>query len=233
MEEQKVWYCDFCAQYHFKRNMSDTPKICIFCKENNINYKKEEETVIKNILAKEFNFEREFNKIKREEELRVLKGELKIQKEQIKLEKEQSKLREIKLKIEEDEKLKILKEQLKFEKNERLKLKRKKILLNEWGKPETEKKLIKRDIYYKTKFGISLNDYNKILTEQNGCCDICKIHQSELVNTLCVDHNHETGEIRGLLCNNCNAALGFLKEKIEISLNLIEYIKKYQKDIVK
>jgi hypothetical protein len=160
-------------------------------------------------------------------------NELKIQKEQIKLEKEQSKLREIKLKIEEDEKLKILKEQLKFEKNERLKLKRKKILLNEWGKPETEKKLIKRDIYYKTKFGISLNDYNKILTEQNGCCDICKIHQSELVNTLCVDHNHETGEIRGLLCNNCNAALGFLKEKIEISLNLIEYIKKYQKDIVK
>ena len=42
-----------------------------------------------------------------------------------------------------------------------------------------------------------------------GCCAICKTHQSKLGKTLEVDHDHDTGVIRGLLCHKCNVGLGY------------------------
>jgi hypothetical protein len=75
-------------------------------------------------------------------------------------------------------------------------------------------------------FGITLEDYNQMFEEQKGRCAICGIHQSEMSKALSVDHNHNTGEIRGLLCNNCNTAIGKLKtdDGIELLQKAMEYI---------
>ena len=57
-------------------------------------------------------------------------------------------------------------------------------------------------------------DYNKLLEEQGGICAICKEVElrGERKIRLSIDHNHETGAIRGLLCGNCNRAIGLLKD---------------------
>ena len=58
------------------------------------------------------------------------------------------------------------------------------------------------------RYGITLDDYNRMFAEQKGCCKICNIHASELKAPLQVDHSHITGVVRGLLCGLCNSRLG-------------------------
>ena len=60
----------------------------------------------------------------------------------------------------------------------------------------------------KYRYGNTLEDYNMLFNQQNGCCAICGKHQTELKRRLDVDHDHGTGKIRGLLCNRCNKNLG-------------------------
>ena len=62
---------------------------------------------------------------------------------------------------------------------------------------------------------------------QNHCCASCKKHQSEFDRVFAVDHNHITGQVRGLLCIPCNVALGMLEEKQESIQNLLNYINFY------
>lgn len=60
----------------------------------------------------------------------------------------------------------------------------------------------------KSKFNITPEDYDRMLEDQGGRCAICKRHWSTLNRRLGIDHNHETGQIRGLLCAGCNTRLG-------------------------
>jgi hypothetical protein len=76
------------------------------------------------------------------------------------------------------------------------------------------------------KYNLTLMQYNNLFITQNGCCAICGIHQSELSSTLAVDHNHDTNEVRGLLCRNCNIGLGCFKDSIDFLNNSINYLKK-------
>ena len=62
----------------------------------------------------------------------------------------------------------------------------------------------RRDNYYKLEYGISLKDYNRMLKEQGKLCALCGRHQEEFKNRLAVDHNHKTGQVRGLVCFYCN-----------------------------
>ncbi len=57
-------------------------------------------------------------------------------------------------------------------------------------------------------YGITVEDYNAMFIEQRGRCAICGKHQSSLNRVLCVDHNHDTGKVRALLCNGCNTLVG-------------------------
>jgi Autographiviridae endonuclease VII len=75
-------------------------------------------------------------------------------------------------------------------------------------------------------YGITISDYNKIFDEQSGCCAICVKHQSEFKKILCVDHNHQTGKVRGLLCHKCNTALGLFQDNPEILELAAEYSKR-------
>ena len=70
--------------------------------------------------------------------------------------------------------------------------------------------------------------------EQDGLCAIChrperKIKKDGGLYNLSVDHDHETGEIRQLLCHACNFAIGQLDEDIVILKSAINYLKKYKK----
>ena len=58
------------------------------------------------------------------------------------------------------------------------------------------------------KYGITLDDYNRMFEEQEGKCVICGTHQAVLDKPLHVDHCHETNKVRGLLCHNCNWMIG-------------------------
>lgn len=79
----------------------------------------------------------------------------------------------------------------------------------------------------KDRYGISLEDYNIMFSNQQGCCAICGTHQSSLKWRLGVDHNHATGVVRSLLCRNCNAAIGLAKENTEILKSMISYLEKH------
>jgi len=82
-----------------------------------------------------------------------------------------------------------------------------------------------RKYYLKRKYGLSLEDYNNLLNEQNNCCAICGKHQLEFSRRLAVDHSHITGNIRGLLCQPCNTALGKFRDSIDLLNSAIEYLK--------
>lgn len=79
----------------------------------------------------------------------------------------------------------------------------------------------RRNIEYKHKYDISLEDYNKLLVDQDNVCKICK--KNEGLRRLAVDHCHATGKIRGLLCASCNQGVGNFKD----SIDLLEAARKY------
>lgn len=65
--------------------------------------------------------------------------------------------------------------------------------------------------HIRRKYKMTLEQYDKMFKEQNGVCAICG--GSQFTNRLSVDHNHETGEVRGLLCSTCNPKLGIVEDK--------------------
>lgn len=62
-------------------------------------------------------------------------------------------------------------------------------------------------------YKITPEDYERMLTEQNGVCAICGQPPRGKMKRLSVDHNHTTGEVRGLLCITCNRVAGYLDNK--------------------
>ena len=82
----------------------------------------------------------------------------------------------------------------------------------------------RRKYLFKTKYGITEEEYNKMHAAQNGKCKICNRHTSKFKRDLAVDHNHKTGKVRGLLCVNCNTSIGLFDENIEVLQNTIKYL---------
>lgn len=111
------------------------------------------------------------------------------------------------------------------EKNKKL-IKRKK---REYHK---ENPHIKRRSYLKLEYGLTLEDYDKLLKSQNGLCKICNADNPncEQHKHLYIDHCHSTGKVRGLLCGRCNSAIGHMKDNIEYFEKAIEYLKEFNDD---
>ncbi len=84
------------------------------------------------------------------------------------------------------------------------------------------------------KYAISLEQYNKMLEAQNGKCAICRSYESRILknstkpDSLSVDHDHESGANRGLLCHNCNTGLGKFKDNPELLQVASEYLNKHR-----
>ncbi len=90
----------------------------------------------------------------------------------------------------------------------------------------------RRSCHLRWTFGLSQEDYDKMFTRQNGVCAICGQPETgmrkETLIHLAVDHNRKTGEVRELLCRNCNVALGFLNEDEDRCRSMATYIQKHK-----
>lgn len=82
----------------------------------------------------------------------------------------------------------------------------------------------KKKHYLKKRYNITIDEWNKIIESQNGCCYICGRHFSSTFGGACVDHDHDTGKVRGALCRRCNAGLGNFSDKIELLRKAIAYL---------
>lgn len=72
--------------------------------------------------------------------------------------------------------------------------------------------------------GLSIDQYNILFKQQEGKCAICGTHQDKLKQSLCVDHNHKTNQIRGLLCGKCNRGIGYLNDDVNVLEKAIQYL---------
>lgn len=95
---------------------------------------------------------------------------------------------------------------------------------NRWRENNPEEMMqSQRRTRRKREYGVSREDYDHMLVEQNNKCAICF---SPVGYEAAVDHNHETDKVRGLLCRNCNVGLGMFKDNIEFLKNAIAYLTK-------
>jgi rubrerythrin len=88
----------------------------------------------------------------------------------------------------------------------------------------------------KREYGITIEEYDTMLLEQNHVCWICQKPESFVsnkangkVDCLRVDHNHYTGQVRGLLCSHCNFGLGHFRDDIKLLKEAIKYLKRNEK----
>lgn len=85
-----------------------------------------------------------------------------------------------------------------------------------------------------SKFGLTEERYAKLLAEQDGKCSIClKLEarlnwRSQKPTLLSVDHNHTTGDVRGLLCTSCNRALGLFGDSLETLRSAVTYLERHK-----
>jgi hypothetical protein len=81
-----------------------------------------------------------------------------------------------------------------------------------------------RERWYKIrkKYGISREDWLFLWNMQDGRCATCRIDLTQV--KVCVDHDHNTNEVRGLLCNECNHGLGKFKDDAETLMRAAQYV---------
>lgn len=96
----------------------------------------------------------------------------------------------------------------------------------EWQRKNKERDSLNKFKYnLKRNYGLSYEDYCKKAEEQKGLCAICF---KPPYRNLDVDHNHSTGKNRGLLCGNCNTAIGLLKEDPQLFTQALAYLMLHQ-----
>ncbi len=88
-----------------------------------------------------------------------------------------------------------------------------------------------RDQALRATFGVSLADYNRMLSEQNGVCAICGKFEKRKgrggnIRQLAVDHCRDTSKVRGLLCADCNQGIGMMNHSVDILTRAIDYLKR-------
>jgi hypothetical protein len=85
----------------------------------------------------------------------------------------------------------------------------------------------KRRKFYLQSYGLTVEQYDAKLEQQNHSCAICKLPTTQYRRALSVDHNHETKIVRGLLCDSCNLLIGHAKEQVSILKNAISYLETF------
>lgn len=89
---------------------------------------------------------------------------------------------------------------------------------------------IQRRYSLKKHYGITVEQYNEMFSAQSGKCAICDTHATDLPSPgiLCVDHDHDTGVVRALLCGLCNKGIGIFKEDQFLLERAISYLKAHK-----
>ena len=87
-----------------------------------------------------------------------------------------------------------------------------------------------RDLHLQRTYGITIEQWEQMLDDQNGGCAICGTTKpGGKHNQFCTDHNHLTNEVRQLLCMDCNVVLGIVRESPEHFERLVDYVIKHEK----
>ena len=82
-----------------------------------------------------------------------------------------------------------------------------------------------REQHLQRSYGITLNEYNQMLLDQNHQCAVCGTTEpGGKHGKFMVDHCHTTGRVRGLLCKRCNIALGEVEDNTQVLQSMIEYL---------
>jgi hypothetical protein len=87
------------------------------------------------------------------------------------------------------------------------------------NKPEVKEKI--KDRRLQIRYGITMAEYWNMVAVQGGVCAICMKPDGKKLH---VDHDHKSGKIRGLLCGNCNKALGLFKDDTKILVTALSYL---------
>ena len=83
----------------------------------------------------------------------------------------------------------------------------------------------RRAYHIKNTYGITPEKYEEMLTAQGGVCAICKNEDTKLKSDkFSIDHNHTTGEVRGLLCGSCNTGLGLFGDSVDTLMGAAAYL---------
>lgn len=84
-------------------------------------------------------------------------------------------------------------------------------------------RICRRDYDWQYRYGVSPEEYHQLWESQEGKCKICgkELPEGEYLS---IDHDKETGEVRGLLCKQCNSGLGYFKDNPENLRKAAEYI---------
>ncbi len=96
------------------------------------------------------------------------------------------------------------------------------------GKLRKHCKNCERNRHYKRTYGITVDDYNRMFEEQQGVCKICSLPANHNSNHLCIDHDHDTGQVRALLCDTCNRGLGYFKDDSRLIEKAAEYLRTFK-----
>lgn len=100
-------------------------------------------------------------------------------------------------------------------------------LNRKYGKGRKRDPIKIKNSFLKKKFGITVDYINNLTEKQNGICAICLKQPNGRWKSLNLDHNHETGTLRGMLCISCNRVLGLVGDNIDTLQRAIVYLKKY------
>ncbi|MGH7383314.1 MAG: endonuclease VII domain-containing protein [Candidatus Methylomirabilales bacterium] len=79
-----------------------------------------------------------------------------------------------------------------------------------------------REYRLKSIWGMTAEEYRSLFDLQNGLCAICREPPGD--QSLAVDHDHNTGKVRGLLCKNCNLGIGNFRDDAQLLISAIEYL---------
>lgn len=82
-----------------------------------------------------------------------------------------------------------------------------------------------KDYYLLKQYGITHEEFKRILISQNNLCAICNKNLNER-RWMYLDHCHNTNKVRGILCFNCNTAIGSFRDSIDLLKNAIKYLEK-------
>lgn len=93
-----------------------------------------------------------------------------------------------------------------------------------WIKNKAIKSKKGKQYWLKSKYGITPEEHNQLLINHDFRCALCKRHMTEFKHGLGVDHCHETGKIRGMLCMPCNTSLGYFGDTPEALTKVLSYL---------
>lgn len=97
----------------------------------------------------------------------------------------------------------------------------------EWLENNPDKKFKRSRAAILKKVNLTHEQYEQRVKDQNGGCAICSEKDEKL--SLHVDHDHETNEVRGLLCKRCNSGIGLFRERLDLIKKAVEYLENHNK----